>query len=190
MATRVADLAIPPDRVMVDTNVLLAATDQGRAEHHDALTILNDWPAGDTTLYVSGQILREYLAVATRPADRNGLGLKAPDALGNVAAIRQRTTVLAEGVKVTERLLGLLADVECGGRQIHDANVIATMLVHGVGAVVTMNLDDFARFGGYANILRLLPSGPGPPLKVWRLRRLVEPAMQGRLRVIRLLGPA
>jgi predicted nucleic acid-binding protein len=160
MATRVADLAVPPDRVMVDTNVLLAATDEGRAEHHDALTILNDWPAGDTTLYVSGQILREYLAVATRPADRNGLGLKAPDALGNVAAIRERTTLLAEGVKVTERLLGLLADVECGGRQIHDANVIATMLVHGVGAVVTMNLDDFARFGGYVNLLRLLPSGP------------------------------
>jgi predicted nucleic acid-binding protein len=80
-----------------------------------------------------------------------------------VAAIRERTTVLAEGVKVTERLLGLLADVECGGRQVHDANVIATMLVHGVGAVVTMNLDDFARFGGFVNLLRLLPSGPRSP---------------------------
>ena len=159
MATRVADLAVPPDRIMVDTNVLLAATEEGRAEHHDALTILNVWPAGDTTLYVSGQILREYLAVATRPANRNGLGLKSPDALGNVGAIRERTTLLAEGAKVTERLLGLLADIECGGRQVHDANVIATMLVHGVGTVVTMNLDDFARFGGYVNVLRLLPSG-------------------------------
>jgi predicted nucleic acid-binding protein len=56
---------------MIDTNVLLAATDEGRSEHHDALTILNNWPAGDTTLCISGQILREYLAVATRPADRN-----------------------------------------------------------------------------------------------------------------------
>jgi len=158
MATRVADLAVPPDRIMVDTNVLLAATDEGRLEHHDALTILNVWPAGDTTLCVSGQILREYLAVATRPAVRNGLGLKTPDALGNVGAIRERTTLL-----VTERLLGLLADVECGGRQVHDANVIATMLAHGVGTVVTMNLDDFARFGGYVNVLRLLPSGPLSP---------------------------
>ena len=155
MATRVADLTVPPDRVMVDTNVLLAATDEGRAEHHDALTILNDWPAGHTTLCVSGQILREYLAVATRPADRNGLGLKSPDALGNVGAIRERATLLAEGAKVTDRLLGLLADVECGGKQIHDANVIATMLVHGIGAVVTMNVDDFARFGGYVSVLQL-----------------------------------
>jgi predicted nucleic acid-binding protein len=155
MATRVADLVIPPDRVMVDTNVLLAATDESRTEHHDALTILNDWPAGATTLCVSGQILREYLAVATRPADSNGLGLKLPDALGNVGAIRERTTLLAEGAKVTERLLGLLADVECGGRQIHDANVIATMLVHSVGTVVTMNIDDFARFGQYVDLVRL-----------------------------------
>ena len=156
MATRVADLTVPPDRVMVDTNVLLAATDEGRAEHRDALTILNDWPAWHTTtLCVSGQILREYLAVATRPADRNGLGLKSPDALGNVGAIRERTTLLAEGAKVTERLLGLLADVDCGGKQIHDANVIATMLVHGIGTVVTMNVDDFARFGQYVDLVRL-----------------------------------
>jgi predicted nucleic acid-binding protein len=155
MATRVADLTILPDRVMVDTNVLLAATDESRAEHHDALTILNDWPSGRTTLCVSGQILREYLAVATRPADANGLGLKSPDALGNVDAIRERATLLADGAKVTERLLGLLADIECGGKQVHDANVIATMLVHGIDTVVTMNVDDFARFGGYVNVVRL-----------------------------------
>jgi predicted nucleic acid-binding protein len=155
MATRVADLAVPPDRIMVDTNVLLAATDEGRAEHHDALTILNVWPAGDTIVCVSGQILREYLAVATRPADRNGLALKTPDALRNVRAIRERATLLADGAKVTERLLGLLTDVECGGRQVHDANVIATMLAHGVGTVVTMNIDDFARFGQYVDLVRL-----------------------------------
>ena len=155
MPTRVADLAVPPDRVMVDTNVLLAATDKSRSEHRDALTILNDWPAGDTILCVSGQILREYLAVATRPADGNGLGLKQSDAVGNVHAIRERTTLLAEDTRVTQRLLGLLADVDCGGRQIHDANVIATMLVHGIGAVVTMNIDDFARFDGYVDVVRL-----------------------------------
>jgi len=155
MATRAADLALPPDRVMVDTNVLVAATDERRAEHHDALSILNDWPAGHTTLCVSSQILREYLTVATRPADENGLGLKPPEALGNVRAIRERTTLLVEDAKVTERLLGLLADVECSGKQIHDANVVATMLVHGVGTVVTRNVDDFARFGGYVNVVRL-----------------------------------
>jgi predicted nucleic acid-binding protein len=155
MRTRVADLVIRPDAAMLDTNVLLAATDKGRAEHRDALTVVNDWAAGDTTLCTSGQILREYLAVATRPVERNGLGLPLPDALGNVRAIRERTVFLAEDSKVADRLLGLLADVECGGKQVHDANVVATMLVHGIGTVVTMNLDDFSRFDRYVNLVGL-----------------------------------
>lgn len=155
MATRVADLAAIPDRVMLDTNVLLAATDEGRAEHRDALTVVNDWAAGPTDLCTSGQILREYLEVATRPAGKNGLGLNLPDALGNVRAIRGRTTLLAENSKVADRLLGLLADVECRGRQVHDANLVATMLVHGIGTVVTMNLADFARFQGHVSLIQL-----------------------------------
>jgi predicted nucleic acid-binding protein len=50
---------------------------------------------------------------------------------------------------------GLLADVECSGRQVHDANVVATVLVHGIGTVVTMNLEDFARFDRYVSLVGL-----------------------------------
>jgi predicted nucleic acid-binding protein len=110
---RVADLDVRPDRVMLDTNVLLAATDEGRAEHRYALTIMNEWAAGDTTICISGQILCEYL-VATRPANENGLGLK-PDAVSNVRSFRERTAFLAEDARVADRLQGLLADVECSG---------------------------------------------------------------------------
>jgi predicted nucleic acid-binding protein len=155
MATRVADLVTAPDRVMLDTNVLLAATDEGRPEHRDALTVVNKWAAGHTGLCTSGQVLREYLAVATRPVEKNGLGLKLPDALGNVRAIRERTTLLTEDSKVTDRLLGLLADVDCRGKQVHDANLVATMLVHGIGTIVTMNLGDFARFERHVSLVGL-----------------------------------
>ena len=155
MVMRVADLDVRPDRVMLDTNVLLAATDEGRAEHRDALTIMNEWAAGGTTLCMSGQILREYLAVATRPVEHNGLGLKPADAVGNVRAIRERTAFLAEDARVADSLQNLLADVECGGKQVHDANVVATMLVHGVGTVVTMNVVDFARFERYVSLVEL-----------------------------------
>ena len=47
--------------------------------------------------------MREYLAVATRPAERNGLGLKLADALANVRAFRGRTSLLAEDGKVADR---------------------------------------------------------------------------------------
>lgn len=150
-----ADLTSPPDRAMLDTNVLLTATDEGRAEHGQALEIVNDWPARGTTLYISGQIMREYLAVATRPAVRNGLGLNLADGLANVHALRRRTSLLAEDGRVADRLLALLNDVACSGKQVHDANVVATMLVHGIDTVVTINLDDFVRFGQHVNLVGL-----------------------------------
>jgi len=143
---RAADLATPPARAMLDTSVLLAATDESRAQHDQALRIVNDWPGRGTTLYTSGQIMREYLAVATRPTEKNGLGMTLADALANVRAFRARTSLLAEDGKVADRLLTLLDDIACGGQQIHDANVVATMLVHGIDTIVTINLVDFTRF--------------------------------------------
>lgn len=149
MATRVAD------RALLDTNVLLAATDAGRAHHRGALKVINDWPQSGAALYTSGQILREYLSVATRPTAQNGLGLARDDAIANGHALYTRLRYLAEGGKVTERLLALLADVECSGKQIHDANVVATAVAHGIGAVITSNVGDFARFTRYIDVVDL-----------------------------------
>lgn len=149
MATPVAD------RVVLDTNVLLAATDEARAEHRVAVTWLNVWPASGVALYTSGQILREYLAVATRPADHNGLGLARAAAVANVRALRQRLRLLAEDGKVADRLLQMLYAVDCTGKQVHDANVVATMLVHGIDTVVTGNVDDFTRFGDRVRVVGL-----------------------------------
>ncbi len=151
MATPVAD------RAVLDTNVLLAATDEARQEHTQAVAAINVWPASGMVLYTSGQILREYLVVATRPLDRNGLGMARFDAVGNVRALRARLNLLAEDVKVSDWLLQLLDTVECAGKQVHDANVVATMLVHGIDTVVTMNVDDFARFGDHVRVADLRP---------------------------------
>lgn len=152
---KAADLATLPERVMLDTNVLLTATGEDRKEYHEARRILDEWPDKGTTLATTGQILREYMSVATRPLAMNGLGLPTADAVRNARAFRERTVLVPEDGKVVNRLLALLSDVECGGRQIHDANVVAAMLAHDVGTVVTMNLTHFARFGTYVNLVTL-----------------------------------
>lgn len=143
-----------PSRTMLDTNVILAATDEGREEHRQAMLIFSDWAGRGMTLYASGQIMREYLAVATRPADKNGLGLKQADAVANVRAFAARASLLAEDSKVADCLLGLLDEIPCAGKQVHDANVVATMLVHGIDSLITMNVADFTRFEHH---IRLIP---------------------------------
>ncbi len=148
-----------PSRAMLDTNVFLSATDQGRAEHRQAMLILNDWASRGTALYASGQIVREYLSVATRPADRNGLGLTQAAALANIRALRARTSLLAEDVNVADRLLNVLDEVPCSGKQVHDASVVATMLVHGVESLITLNVADFSRFEQHIMLIPLSAAG-------------------------------
>jgi predicted nucleic acid-binding protein len=155
MATMVADLSAPPEGAMLDSCVLVAATDKNRKSHRDALTVLEMWPARGTRLYLSGQIMREYLVVATRPEAVNGLGLSLADALDNLSAFRDRTMLLSESEKVADRLLRLMREVACGGKAVHDANLIATVLAHGVATVVTSNLADFLRYERYVSLLGL-----------------------------------
>jgi predicted nucleic acid-binding protein len=149
MTTKVAD------RVVLDTNVLLTATDAGRAGYAKAREALDEWPARGTTLYTSGQILREYLSVATRPEERNGLGLSQQDSVANARALCGRLRLLDENEKVNTRLLALLDDIGCGGKQVHDANIVATMLVHGVDTLVTGNVEDFTRFERLITVRKL-----------------------------------
>lgn len=56
---------------------------------------------------------------------------------------------------MSDRLLQLLDAVECSGKQVHDANVVATTLVHGIGTVVTSNTEDFRRFGDHVTVVDL-----------------------------------
>jgi len=155
MATTTADLEQMPADVMLDANVLIASTDPTRPEHREALRVTSDWPGLGVNLYTSGQVLREYLSVATRPYEHNGLGLSLPMAIDNVRVFQRQTTMLADSAKVVTRLLSLLGDIAGGGKQVHDANIVATMLAHSVGAIVTMNLKDFARFEPYVNLIGL-----------------------------------
>lgn len=141
--------------VLVDTNVLLSATASQRPLHHTALTLLNTWPNQGIVLAASTQVFREYLVVATRPVESNGLGLGLDDALANVAAFRSRMRLLVDSEAVWERLQGLIASYGCKGKQIHDANLVASALAWGVVKLVTANIGDFNRFAAELEVIDL-----------------------------------
>lgn len=132
--------------VFLDTNVLLAATSPGRPRHERALQVVESWPGEGAALFWSGQVVREYVAVATRPAEANGLALSVPDAWSNVEALRPRLHFLDEDRRVADALEDLARRFRCRGKRVHDANIVATLLVHGVPALLTDNVADFRAF--------------------------------------------
>lgn len=130
----------------VDTNVLLSATDRDRAAHREALEFLTGGLNGSERLYASGQVFREYLVVATRPRDDNGLGQSPREASENLIEFRRCLHLLEETAAVAEHLQRLVAAQGLRGKRIHDANIVATMLTHGLRRVRTYNPKDFEEF--------------------------------------------
>jgi len=147
--------------VLVDTNVLLAATVPLRPLHRAALAVFNDWPNQGVILVTSAQVFREYLVVATRPIEVNGLGFGIEEALGNVAAFQGRTRLLHDNEQAWDRLRTLVSSYPCSGKQIHDANLVATALASGVTKLVTANSGDFSRFSPEMDIIDLATVNAG-----------------------------
>lgn len=139
MTTTSADTSL----VVVDTNVLLAATDRSRQHHEVATRFVNE---DARRLAVCPQIVREYLAVSSRPVEVNGLGLSAKDAVANVDQFLQGMEVLTEGAATTLSLMELIVAGPTVGKQVHDANVVAVALAHRAAAIVTDNTRHFSRF--------------------------------------------
>lgn len=136
----------------IDTNVLLAASSVRHPAHRLSLATLEaTFSQGRPCL--SGQVLREYLVVATRPATANGLGLGMSQALSNLRQFEARCQVLDEGAAVREALQRLLERVPCGGKQVHDANIVATLIGHGLPRLLTLNVADFLRFAEWIEVV-------------------------------------
>jgi predicted nucleic acid-binding protein len=143
MAPRNAETAL------LDTNVLIDATDVARPRHTAALALLERRRG----LALSAQVAREYLVVATRPTTVNGLGLAVRDALDNLGEFRRVVRLLPEERALLPQLLLLLKAVPCEGKSIHDALLVATLRVHRVRILVTSNPTHFARFGALIQVV-------------------------------------
>ncbi len=141
--------------VLVDTNVLLTASSPTREHHALAIGALTRWPPSKARLCTCGQVLREYLVVATRPLDANGLGLSCEAALENAEVFAERLRFLPEDERVTVRLRQLVRELSCSGKIIHDANLVATASVARVDAVLTANPRDFQRFWKWIQVIDL-----------------------------------
>lgn len=132
--------------MFVDTNVLVEAKAIEAPNHETAITVLDRAQADGESVSISRQVLREYLAALTRPQIWR-MPVSLEEALADVERMERAFRVLEDGPRVTESLVALCRAVPVGGRQVHDANIVATMLAHGEHRLLTFNTVDFRRYG-------------------------------------------
>ena len=142
------------ERVFLDTNILTRATVITAPLHEAALAAVERFWEAEAELWISQQVIREYLATVTRP-QTYAQPVPMARALEQARRFRVRFHVAEGTVAVLDRLLELLAAVPMGGRQVHDANVVATMLAYNIRTLCTHNVADFERFSDYITVLPL-----------------------------------
>ena len=132
--------------MFVDTNILVAARFLTAPAHVTACRCLNRIGNTGEALHISRQIIREYLVAVTRPQSWSA-ALTIDDALEDAARLMSSFTVLEDGPNVMAALAVLCREAPVAGKQIHDANIAATMLAHGERRLLTLNVKDFRRYG-------------------------------------------
>ena len=142
----------PP--IFVDTNVLIRANVQSAPKHGEALAALKHLRNQETVLWISRQVLREFMASVTREQTFMK-PLAAPLVDERIKYFEARFNVAEDGALVTKKLCEFLLTIPIGGKQIHDANIVATMVVHGLNQLFSLNPIDFERFSAHISVLTL-----------------------------------
>jgi predicted nucleic acid-binding protein len=135
---------------LVDTNVLLAAASIFSPHHDIAVAALRRLSGGRGR--ISPQVAREFYGVATRAVrahnSRPGLGFALAETLVMLDAFRSEFPLISEDADVVTELARLARLYNVSGKQIHDANLVATAKRHRMARIVTLNLNDFRKFSG------------------------------------------
>jgi predicted nucleic acid-binding protein len=129
---------------LLDTGILLRIVDSRDQLHAVVKEYLIDLASRNEELFTTTQNVAEFWNVSTRPVSANGLGLPAAvvvDLLQSV--IEPACGLLSETDDLYAHFKRLGSIYRFGGKQAHDARLVAMMLCWGIEKVLTLNERDF-----------------------------------------------
>lgn len=97
-------------------------------------------------LFIAPQNLIELWNVATRPVDKNGLGLSPLEAEAEVVQLKKLFVLLPDTEQIYPEWERLAKTYEVKGANVHDTRLVAFMLIHRLSHILTFNIKDFRRF--------------------------------------------
>jgi toxin-antitoxin system PIN domain toxin len=136
------------EHVVLDTNVLVYATNSAAPQHAAARRLHDRALAGDVPVCLTTQILFEYFAVVTHEGQLTRL-VSPADALADLDALRSAFPLLSVPPDLDGRVVDLLRRTGFSGRNVFDVQLAATMLANGVHRIATYD-SRFAKIPGIA----------------------------------------
>ncbi|OUL34257.1 type II toxin-antitoxin system VapC family toxin [Nostoc sp. 106C] len=131
---------------LVDTNVLLRSVEPSHPMYPDASNAINILLRRGERLCIVPQNLIEFWNVYTRPTERNGLGHTAAEAEAEINRLKTIFPLLLDTEAIYQEWERLVVTYAVKGVNVHDARLVAAMLVHSLTHILTFNTSDFTRY--------------------------------------------
>jgi predicted nucleic acid-binding protein len=133
-------------RVLVDTNILLRSVQPNHPLCSQATHAVSKLIRQKEAVFFCSQNIAEFWNVATRPAERNGLGWSPEEVLHEVGNIEKSLTLLPDVPAIYSAWKQIVKDHKVQGIKVYDARLVAIMNIYAVESVLTFNSVDFERF--------------------------------------------
>ncbi|MBX9627519.1 MAG: hypothetical protein K2X82_27205 [Gemmataceae bacterium] len=151
-----------------DANILLRSAEPGHRQHREADDSVTALLGRGYTPFIFPQAYYEFWVAATRPKAQNGLGKTPAEAAAELVKFKAVFALRGDDPAVYDEWEQLVIRHNVSGKPAHDARLVAAMLVHGVGTLLTFNDQDFGRFPGItvltpATVLAWPPAAPPLP---------------------------
>jgi predicted nucleic acid-binding protein len=124
-------------RVLVDTNVLLRSAQPRHPLSSQATHAVSKLLRQRDALFFCSQNIAEFWNVATRPVDKNGLGLSHDEVLQEVSSIEDLLGLLPDIPPVYSAWKVIVRDHRVQGVKVYDARLVAVMSVYAVESILT-----------------------------------------------------
>lgn len=131
---------------LLDTNILLRFASRGHPVHSTVRVAVRRLRAGGHSLRATPQNFVEFWNVTTRPAVHNGLGLTLAEAEWQLRVVERVFPKLDDSPAVYPEWRRLVVAYGVSGVKVHDARLVAFMLVYRVAHILTLNTADFMRY--------------------------------------------
>ena len=132
--------------ILADTNILVRRVNRYDLQHKKARSALRHLATLEHQVCIVPQNILEFWNVATRPMDKNGLGLMPRHVERIVARFEQSYQILPENPEVYTVWKSLASKYSVSGTKVHDTRLVASALVHSVTKILTFNTADFRRY--------------------------------------------
>lgn len=131
---------------LADTNVLLRFLHRTDPRHSIVRAAVRKLRTNGHQLQATPQNFTEFWNVTTRPSERNGFGLTPLETDTLVRIAERLFPLLPDSPAIYPEWRRLVVDFSVSGVQVHDARLVAAMLVHNVTHILTLNTQDFSRY--------------------------------------------